>query len=384
MHNPATSTQTAKDFDAMRKSNSSSKPRSEGSVPSRSDAVSRERPRANDSYHVDDRPRHSTRSRRRSRSRSRSRSRDRSPEDRRKRSASPQDGRNFVGFHDSGTDAASIDDRSQSPEDTAPVEKRRRLRLKSQQDWPDDDCPKYNRVTKRYEPYVGKRLVTLPPDEKPSTKSTATSEPTRLPHDQDYSLSSSESYCGKNPTKQAPPQFDLKHYPKQCETKQFNIWNNLRTNDKPYAAHMDKYVGHYLRLELNELDYEDKQQKLQSPDKDRMFFLEGILEEHAFSARCELWDESPPLAELPRSIKYHLNEFIHEAHIRYQNRCTWYEKRRQLAIKKGTAKRLYPLPWSYPRVFPRSIDEVQRLIINQKTNPSLTGFGPYNDFLKNN
>ena len=82
--------------------------------------------------------------------------------------------------------------------------------------------------------------------------------------------------------------------------------------------------------------------------------------------------------------KYYLNEFIHEAHIRYQNRCTWYEKRRQLAIKKGTAERLYPLPWSYPKVFPRAIDEVQRLITNQKTNPSLTGFGPYNDILKNN
>ena len=356
MHNPATGTQTAKDFDAMRKSNSSSKPHSKGSAPSRSDAVSRERPRANDSYHVDDRPRHSTRSRRRNRSRSRSRSRDRSPEDRRKRSSSPQDGRNFVGFHDSGPDAAapsfnapvddsrldlallqdtvidhntaSIDDRNQPPEDTAPVAKRRRIRPKYQRDWPEDDCPKYNRKTKRYEPYVGSQLVTLPPDsafnstlegEKPNPKLTAMSEPSRLPHDQDYSSSSSDSYCGKKTTKKAPPQFDLKHYPKQCETKQFNIWNNLRANEKPHAAHMEKYVGHYLRLELDELDYEDKQQKLQSPDRERMFFLEGILDEYALAARCKSRDEPPPLSELPRSVKYYLNEFIHEAHIRYQD-----------------------------------------------------------------
>ncbi len=147
---------------------------------------------------------------------------------------------------------------------------------------------------------------------------------------------------------------------------------------------MEKYVGHYLRLELDELNYEDKQQKLQSSDRDRMFFLEGILDEYALAARCESRNEPPPLSELPRSVKYYLNDFIHEAHIRYQQRCSWYKKRRHHAIKKGTAKFLYPLPWNYPRVCPRSIDEVQCLITNQKKNPSFTGYGSYNDNLKNN
>ena len=400
MHNPATGTQTAKDFDALRKSNSSSKPRSEGSAPSRSNAASRDRPRANDSYHMDDRPRRSTRSSRRSRSRSRSRSRDRSPEDRRsKRSSSPQEGRTFVGFHDSGpntaalssdapvddtridlallTDSAidqanaSLADKKQSPETVAPVDKRRRLCPKDQRQHQDYDGPKYNRKTKRYEPTIGPQLVTLP-------------KPTRLPHDQDYSSSSSDSYCSNKPTTAAPPDFNLKDYPKQCETKQFNIWNNLRASEKPHAAHMEKYVGHYLRLELDELKYEDNQQKLQRPDRERMFFLKGILYEYALAARCESSDEPPPLSELPRFVKGNLNEFIHGAHTRYQQRCTWYEKRRQYAIKEGTAERLYPMSWSYPKVFSRSIDEVQRLITNQTKNPSLTGFGPYNDILKNN
>lgn len=119
-----------------------------------------------------------------------------------------------------------------------------------------------------------------------------------LPHDKDYCLSSNDSYCGKEPSEKDPGPFDLKDYPKQYKTKQYNIWNNLCKSECPPAQLMEKYVGYYFWHEFNDLKKEQKKQVLSDNDRNCLFFLDRLLLEYNIAATFNHKNNNTELSDL--------------------------------------------------------------------------------------
>ncbi len=345
MHNPTTGSQTAKDFDAMRKSAQPARPQPSNRRPASPPRRERER---HSSYYADE-PRRSKRSRSQSRSRSRSRSRsprrsssrDHSYDARPSSRSSRSRHTSYIGHHD-------------FPDDNTPIQYDSKLKRYKRADGSfeprrliDSNQIRYN--SPRRDNDVDHSAWNTDPDTNPfhpvhfdgngnriNPITTTYCEPDF--DDDDASDTSSNLGADARPSKSVP-EFNPRDF-NDPEAKQFSYWKNSKPDIKPPAGLMLFYVASFYREEIELIDiYPFVAQH--SQDIDRRYFLTQmcLLYQSLTSAN------EPDIFEISKDQKYELNHYIHFAQTNWDARKNWYHERRCSAIDKSSEYNRIPRPW---------------------------------------
>ena len=343
MHNPTTGSQTAKDFDAMRKSAQPSRPQPTTRRPASPPRRERER---HSSYYADE-PRRSKHSRSRSCSRSRSRSprrspsRDHSHDDRPRSRSSRSRHTSYIGHHD-------------FPDDSTPIQYNSTLKRYKRSDGSfkpgrpfDSKTVNYN--SPRSDNDVDHSAWNTDPETNPfhpvhfEGDGTRTNPITATYCEPDYDDDDSSDTSSNLGADARPSKFVPDFNPRDFtdpEAKQYGYWKNSKPDVKPPAGLMLFYVASFYREEIDLLDaYPHVAQH--SQDIDRRYFLTQmcLLYQSLTSAN------EPDIFEITKDQKYELNLYIHFAQTNWDARQIWYHERRRSAINKSSEFNRIPRPW---------------------------------------